>query len=221
MSWVLGIDAAKQGWVVVALRREEFHSAFFYESFADAVKLGKDAAVIAVDMPVGLSGNELRRCDTLAREFVGPRRASVFVTPPRAALEADTYAVGVNICKELTGVGFSKQAWSLKRRILEVAELASQDARIYEVHPEVSFAAMHGEPLPFPKTSWNGQVLRRRLLANNAIALPDDLGSAGAVPTDDVLDAAAAAWSARRIEAGRALTIPGTSHGERGSVIWF
>jgi predicted RNase H-like nuclease len=41
------------------------------------------------------------------------------------------------------------------------------------------------------------------------IVLPDDLGSAGrAAAVDDVLDAAAAAWTARRVAHGQAHPLP-------------
>jgi predicted RNase H-like nuclease len=51
-------------------------------------------------------------------------------------------------------------------------------------------------------------VLRRIALlaaADPPIVLPAELGPAGAVPIDDLLDAAAAAWSARRCALGTAL----------------
>jgi predicted RNase H-like nuclease len=36
---------------------------------------------------------------------------------------------------------------------------------------------------------------------------PEDLGPAGAVPVDDVLDAAAVAWTAARVAAGTARSL--------------
>ena len=49
---------------------------------------------------------------------------------------------------------------------------------------------------------------RRALLAGAGVRLPDDLAGAGAVPADDILDAAAAAWTARRIVSGEASSMP-------------
>jgi predicted RNase H-like nuclease len=47
---------------------------------------------IGIDMPVGLtSASERRKADKAAREFVGPRRSSVFPTYPREVYEADSY----------------------------------------------------------------------------------------------------------------------------------
>jgi predicted RNase H-like nuclease len=77
-----------------------------------------------------------------------------------------------------------------------------------EVWHQVSFAAMNDRPLTHRKISWTGQVARRALLAGHGIHLPDQLGAAGTAGTDDVLDAAAAAWSAHRIATGHASRLP-------------
>ena len=45
-------------------------------------------------------------------------------------------------------------------------------------------------------------------LAKHGIDLPDKLGDAGKARLDDVLDAAAAAWSAHRIATGHASRLP-------------
>jgi predicted RNase H-like nuclease len=80
---------------------------------------------------------------------------------------------------------------------------------VVKVHPEVSFATMAGAPLPARKNSWAGVENRRHLLADNQIVLNSDLGAAGAAArVDDVLNAAAAAWSARRVAAGTAKRLP-------------
>lgn len=49
---------------------------------------------------------------------------------------------------------------------------------------------------------------RLRLLRRHGIALPPSLGAADPVGIDDVIDAAAAAWSARRIHEGSARRFP-------------
>jgi predicted RNase H-like nuclease len=86
---------------------------------------------------------------------------------------------------------------------------ASLCDRLFEVHPEISFAELNGgPPVGAGKKTWNGQMARRALLAGEDIRLPDDLAGAGVVPADDILDAAAAAWSARRIASGEASSMP-------------
>ncbi|NUP38908.1 MAG: DUF429 domain-containing protein, partial [Streptomyces sp.] len=52
----------------------------------------------------------------------------------------------------------------------------------------------------------------------------DELGPAGRVPPDDVLDAAAAAWSAHRIALGTAASLPDPPETTRDGLpvaIWY
>jgi len=161
-----------------------------------------DAVLVGVDVPIGLpEPGERRRADLEARDVAGPRRSSVFFTPSRAALEASTYGEARAIAP-----GTSAQGWALRTAILDVARVA--DPRVHEVHPEISFAVLAGEPLVFGKRTWNGQRERVRLLAAAGIELPDRL-DAGLVAADDVLDATVAAWTATRVARGEHVTVPG------------
>ena len=104
--------------------------------------------------------------------------------------------------------------WGLHVKLREANEcLATKNYPLHEVHPEVSFAAMNGQPLEHSKISWAGCIARRELLAEHGIHLPDQLGDAGKARLDDVLDAAAAAWSAHRIAT---VESPALTRSERG-----
>jgi predicted RNase H-like nuclease len=81
--------------------------------------------------------------------------------------------------------------------------------RLVEVHPEVSFAAMAGRPLAHRKKSWAGALERWELLAARGVALRGACGEAGALAAvDDLLDAAAVAWTALRVARGAAVSHP-------------
>ena len=67
----------------------------------------------------GLPASPPRLADRAARKFVGPRRSSGFPTPPRALLEAGTYAEARLVAKERFGIGISAQAYALGPKILE------------------------------------------------------------------------------------------------------
>ena len=67
---------------------------------------------------------------------------------------------------------------------------------------------MNGGFLAHGKRTWNGHQERRRILAAAGIDLSMDLGSLGRAGVDDVLDAAAAAWTASRIAGGDAKWLP-------------
>ena len=82
--------------------------------------------------------------DLEARSFVGPRRNSVFYTPSAELLEKETAADANVLAKAEGWPGLAAQAFALKKQILAVQPLAAVDDRIWEVHPEVSFAEAHG-----------------------------------------------------------------------------
>jgi predicted RNase H-like nuclease len=167
-------------------------------------------SVTGIDMPLGLLGTGWRDADLLARRALGRRGVTVFAIPPRAVWECQSYAEANRLCRELTGKGFSVQAWGLRRKVAEADQFRRRAAtgpgevRLYEVHPELSFAALAGAPLLDSKHTTAGRAVRRDLLAGAGITLPRK--AAGAAE-DDLLDAAAVAWSARRIAAGTAVTL--------------
>jgi predicted RNase H-like nuclease len=218
---VLGVDWYPRGWVAVVLTGPAAAKVLVGDDLSALVERVPRAACVAVDMPIGLPATE-RPADMLARKFVGPRRQSVFATPPAEVLDAESYAKANEIAARLLdGKKISQQAWALRGNINRVGELAERDRRIVEVHPEVSFRKLVGEDVLFPKTSWNGQALRRQALEGAGIGLPDELDEAGVVPVADVLDAAAAAWSARRYARGAASSFPEDAQPGRRQVIWY
>ena len=210
---VLGVDGCVKGWAGILLGDDRQMAGLFAPAIADLMSAARGLTtvdVVAVDMPIGLPDHTLRVADAAARRFVGPRGASVFSTPTRAAIQADSHAEASAINRQLTGKGISQQAFALRSRLLEVDRWVQvADVRVLEFHPEVSFAVMAGHPLEFPKSTWSGMALRRGLLASHGVAVPDDVGDLGRnAGVDDVLDAAAAAWSAHRAWEGRAASMP-------------
>ena len=207
---VVGIDACGGGWVGVVLDGAGGTAAVFGRTVAALLEAAPPVATIGIDIPIGLLEEGVRAADLAARQVVGPRRSSVFMTPIRAALEAPSHLEANRIARARGGAGVSRQAYGLRARILEVdAWLAGAPAPVFEVHPEVCFATMAGAPLADGKKSWAGLERRRELLRAAGIALAGDLGEAGRLAApDDVLDAAAAAWTARRLLRGTARPLP-------------
>ena len=212
----LGIDAAGRfGWVGVVVDDDGFVAAHLHpelatvigEADAAAHRVGAEVAAVGVDIPVGLVDGPRRTADVAARAFVGPRRSSVFPAPPRSAAGFATQAEA-NAHLAAQGLPLlSAQAAALLGRIREAGAVARGDERIHEVFPEASFRQLAGAGLAHAKRSAAGALLRVRLLeqAEPAIVVPVEVGAAGAIPLDDLLDAAAAAWSARRCALGTAL----------------
>jgi predicted RNase H-like nuclease len=209
---VLGIDACKAGWIGIALS-EGTVNAHIAEGIDDLVEessSGGPLAVIAIDIPIGLPDTGRRQADLLVRKAVGPRWASVFMTPVRPALEAEDYTSATAISLRLAGEGISRQAFALQAKILQVDRWVRQTRRrVVEVHPEASFVQLAGAALYSRKSTWAGVARRRQLLAGVGIVLPDDLGPVGEkAAVDDVLDAAVAAWTAVRVIRNQARPYP-------------
>jgi predicted RNase H-like nuclease len=180
---------------------------------------------VAVDIPIGLPATA-RSADVEARRVVGARSASVFPTPPRTVIEAASHEEANRRARTLLGRGISQQTFALAKKVLEVEGCrADAGARLFEVHPEVSFWALAGAPLRAGKHSWTGQADRRALLEAASVVVPADLGRAGLVAAaDDVLDAAVAAWSAQRIATGHGRSLPDPPERDpegRPMAIWY
>lgn len=226
MSVVAGVDASARGWVWIRLRDGTFDGAALHASFADGLSTCDDAVAIGVDMPLGypLEPARTRAADTEARRRLGRRASTVFHVPPRAVLQAPDWAAANRLSKSLSGRGLARQSFALASKILELEPFALADARIREVHPEVSFHALAGRPIDSTKRQWNGLAQRRSLLAGAGIEIPDDLGDAGLTAADDVLDAAIVAWTAARIANRTAESLPEPPqrdvHG-RAIAIWY
>ena len=112
----------------------------------------------------------------------------------------------------------SKQTFMLFPYMREIDALMSPEvqARVHEVHPELSFWTMNDDqPLALPKKVKGrpfeaGLALRRQLLATAGFPVGRlrIMPGAARAGRDDILDACAAAWSARRIRDGGHLRLP-------------
>jgi len=210
---VAGVDGYRKGWVAVALAPGGDVEVSTHPAFADVLTLR--AGVFAVDIPIDPPGLGARPADVAARAFVRGRASSVFSTPPRAALEAGSFAAANTIAQAITGKGISQQAFALAPKILEVQQLAEADERVIEMHPEVSFCSLAGEPLAHSKHTLAGLALRRELLHGVGIALP--IAYAG-VPEADLLDAAVGAWTAARYARDDARSFPPENAARLGAI---
>lgn len=195
-----------------------------------------EAAVVALDMPIGLKsemrqGFVRRRCDAEARRALGRRGCCVFDAPARGVLDArhgrDAEALN-QWHRTATGLGLSRQTMNLLPKIAEVDAVLCADTRaravVHEVHPELSFAHWAGQgravPLAAGKKTPAGQAARAALVEGRwpgvlqaAEAALGTRSCAGQVrwAYDDLLDALAALWTAERITQQKAVCYPAPS----------
>lgn len=215
----LGVDGAKAGWVA-AFRDGPGLGWALYPDARTLVEENRSARVIAVDIPIGLPDRDGREADTLARRFVGGKRASsVFSVPVRGILDAQTRAEASTLHRTIDGRGFGAQSFAILPKIRQWDALLQSDAMareiVREVHPEVCFAALnggHGNGAVASKHTAQGLAERLALLVGQFGDAPVRL-LLGAVPrrsakADDVMDALVALWTAERIAAGMACSLP-------------
>lgn len=204
---IAGVDGCKGGWVAVLLLDGKFHAAHWIEGVEAPFTELSATVRIAIDVPIGYGP---RKADGLARSIVGG--SSVFGIPAKERFEAPFAAGG----------GISAQAHALGRRIRHVTALAARDARFRESHPELCFIAMNDmRRLEGGKKSAGGAFARLDLLRRHGIVLDQaNLGTAQTVPLDDLLDAAACAWTAARKNAV-SLPDPPEDRGGLAVSIWY
>lgn len=169
------------------------------------------------DIPIGLTDAGLRTCDVEARALLGPQRgSSVFAAPIRPALHAASYLEACEASFKAQQKKLSKQSWAIYPKIRELDDLLRSRAdlreRVYEVHPEVTFAAWRGTPIVEPKKKQPGFSARHDLVSRHfGSHAYDTVRSRYArqdVADDDILDAFAALWTAERILRGDAKSLP-------------
>ena len=223
MVRVAGVDGCKGGWFVVIGNADtgtimDFQ---FIKKISDLVQHSQKLDIIAVDIPMGLlttakSGG--RKCDILARKLLGhPRSSSVFSPPVRNALNfANSYkgANHANKRSSIKKIGISKQCFGILPKIIEADRLINPELQglFKEVHPELCFWKMGGEtPSRYNKRMAKGRQERINLLSDVGFNnIPDvfDNYPRSIVNADDIIDAAAACWTAIRIAKGIALRLP-------------
>jgi predicted RNase H-like nuclease len=222
--WLAGVDGCPHGWIAAFVRPagEEGRLAVFAR-FAE-VLAAAEPAMVAVDMPIGLSersGLDGRAAENVVRPLLGARQSSVFSVPSRAAIYAADYgeACRLALATSTPPRKVSKQLFNIAPKIREVDEALRADAalaaRVHEVHPELAFWRLNGErALSEPKKVKSrayepGLALRRTLLRNAGmpaalIAASPPKGAAA----DDLIDALACAAVARRLHSGIAKPFP-------------
>ncbi|WP_073390682.1 DUF429 domain-containing protein [Jatrophihabitans endophyticus] len=206
------MDGWKRGWVAaVADGRSLAWTA--HATFADLLDV-HGTSTVAVDMPIATTDGP-REVDVAGQRWLrehGGSWSSIFLAPTTATVAAwegdPNHSHAAAMAAKGDAPGTSIQAWYLIPKMVEVRDaLATRpDARVVEAHPECSFRMMDDRIGRTSKKTGRGAGLRIRALARE---FDLDLADAPAdVPVDDVLDAAAVAWTAARVERGEHVTLP-------------
>jgi predicted RNase H-like nuclease len=183
-------------------------------SLIDDLGVGHLRAV-AIDIPIGLPESGPRTADVEARRRVGPRRNSVFPAPARSVLGAATHAEASARSQRASGKKISIQLFNILGKIAEVDALMTPalQERFVEMFPEWSLTVLAGAPMAQPKTKAAGRAERAAVLGavfGHRELEPHLRRPPAGARADDVLDAFAGAWTARRLAHGYAVRVGGT-----------
>jgi len=218
MTTIVGADGCRAGWLCIfeELPSRQLGSKIF-ATVAELFAAAREIDVLAIDIPIGLTDAGPRQCDVAARAVLGPKRAtSVFPAPIRPALGAGTYEEACEISFRTHRKKLSRQSWAIYPKIRELDLLLRNDEaiarRVYEVHPEVTFAAWNGAPIAESKKSDEGFARRLELVTTHfgeqAFENVRRRYPRKRAANDDILDAFAALWTAERIVEGRSRSLP-------------
>ena len=216
MSQIIGIDGCKRGWFSVWQNPDDTIQSSIFSTLNHLKDFFNDEAhlIIGIDMPVVLSDFIPREADQLARKLLSKKASSVFTAPTPEMLEQPNYERASYVSKRLFGKSMSLQSWYLFPKIKDVQTII-HDAHInlYEIHPELSFRAMnHEEVILESKKSKEGFEIRNALLRRHFESFDFEsirnLYPRKDVMDNDILDAMAVLWSAKRIQANEASFLP-------------
>jgi predicted RNase H-like nuclease len=198
-----GVDGCKNGWIVAFGQSWPCHEPIrieFCPDFETVLDTTESCEAVAVDMPIGLpDGSELRGCDLSARQALGRKQSSVFLTPPRSCIDADTVQEFQSMHKAIMGKGAGLPVWGIVPKMLEVNRLLEErigsdptlQNRVIEFHPELSWQRLAGSLTLFPKRATEGVLQRvslvERLSQGWLPSFPQKIPGNPAI--DDVLDA--------------------------------
>jgi predicted RNase H-like nuclease len=201
LMFVAGVDGCRAGWIAFFVEVRSVATSVDVVDVAELLSSRPDDLLcLAIDIPIGLL-NGPRACDKAARKLLAqPRGTSVFAAPCRAALSATTHAAASQINRDKTGRGLSQQAFGIIPEIKQVDDAITPQCQhwAFEVHPEVCFWALNKRrPMTHNKKTKDGVAERIAVLRPLFPEIESRLTNRPPrVGADDLLDAAAAAWTA-------------------------
>ena len=202
--YAVGIDGCSNGWLASITKPFDFENCFcLYSKFLyELISKLPEKNFIIIDIPIGLEEKKhIRECDIKAREFIGPRRHSIFAPPcKKASLQID-YSSANKLNKEITNHGLSKQTWMINEKLKETQKIIEKGYKLNEGHPECSFRELKGDFLKFGKSGLLGFFERLDLITNlgfDPISLGKKLSNEIKAKPDDLLDSLILCWSASR-----------------------
>jgi len=204
-----GIDGCKAGWLLITFddKNEKYE---VIRNTDDLKKAFEQYDRIFIDMPIGLSDSEYTRtCDEQLRKKLGAEYASSVFSPPiRPALDAPSYVEANMISYEYTEKKLTIQSWNITPKIKTLDGMLQENEalrdKILESHPEYIFMKLNGGMIYQKKNTKKG-IKHRLELLKDLEKISDDFFRdikeefrRNEVEEDDIVDAMALAWAAKK-----------------------
>ena len=207
---MIGIDGTSSGWVASVGSSKKCLSVITFSQNLSTILLKYPNSIAVIDMPIELNEtNHLRKCDVLAKKYLGRHfQSSIFIPPLKSVLKCNTYQEANQLSKKICGKGLSKQSWHLKNKIIEIQNLSSFSNKIFEGHPECSFKMLKNDYLTAKKKSALGIFERLDLLRKaglDPLQTSLKLNENANIKIDDVLDSVVLFITGMRIMEGKHL----------------
>lgn len=167
----LGIDACKGGWFMVGLDKNYNANFGLFNNISSVFEKFRNISLALIDIPIGLPYIGFRRCDALAKKYLGKRSSSIFTVPIREAVFAGSYELACKLNFSVNGKKLSKQVWNITPKIKEVDSFLRNNPglipRVRESHPEVCFKSIcESSEIRFSKRKREGRLERIAVLCD-------------------------------------------------------
>lgn len=214
-----GIDGCKAGWMLISFTEDDAHYKVL-RTDEDLKSAFEEYDRLFIDMPIGLEEEEYTRaCDEqLRKKLGGDYASSVFSPPIRSALHSPSYAEANMQSYEYTEKKLTVQAWNITPKIKTVDALLRNHAefqeKVFESHPELLFMNLNGGTIFQKKNTKKGLRHRLDLVSQHEEVAADffrDIKEEfrrNEVQEDDIVDAMALGYAAKRTEEKEMKTIP-------------
>lgn len=144
---IAGVDGTKAGWIAAIDRGDGRVCIEPFQEFA-RFATRKDIRLIVIDVPIGLLERGTREADEEARALLKNRACCVFTAPIRPILSCESREEASDKWQAIEGKRCTKQLWGIIHKVREVDEALRKTPglrkKVYEGHPEVSFAVACG-----------------------------------------------------------------------------
>ena len=203
---IAGVDGCKDKWIAVVDlgngQTEIRNPCTFLELYED-----RNLDLVVIDVPIGLPDKGYRRADLEAKHLLKHRHVCVFPAPTRLILDCDSREEACERCIEVGDKRVNVFQWAIRPKVRDIDLVLRKhekvQERIREGHPEVTFALMNQNKPMLSKKKPAGLDDRIKLLRSYF----SDIRT-GAPHLEDVLDAYALLWTAKKIQLGSERRFP-------------